>query len=852
MTAVDYEQFVAAKAVTAPAAGVTVDVDDVNPVLFPHQRDITAWAATGGRRAIFAAFGLGKTPIQMETLRLVQRSVGGPALIVCPLGVRQEFARDAEMLELDTRFIRRADEIDPTAGVIHLTNYETIRDGKLDPSLFTGISLDEASCLRSLGSKTTQQFIAACATVPYRFVATATPSPNEFTELLHYAEFLGVMDKGQALTRWFRRDSTKAGNLSLHPHKEAEFYAWLTTWAVFVQRPSDLGYSDDGYVLPELDVRWHEIEVDDPFEHVEVDSAGQGMLHRAGGIGVVTAAKEKRASLAARVELTAQLIADADPDEHFVVWHDLEDERRAIAKAIPDAVEVFGSLDLDERERRIIGFSDGETRILATKPTISGSGCNFQRHCHRAIYTGIGFNFNDFVQSIHRLHRFQQPHQVRIDLIHTDREREVKQVLQRKWRQHIELTERMSELIREHGLAADVITKGLTRAMGVERQEASGVGWVAANNDCVNEMRTMATGSVDQVVTSIPFSNQYEYSPNYADFGHTDDLDHFMEQMDFMTPELLRILKPGRVYCCHVKDRIEFGTTTGDGYSTVSPFHARILMHTLGHGFHYLGMITVATDVVTENNQSYRLSYGAMLKDGSKMGVGSPEYVLLFRKPQTDRTAGWADERVTKDAAGYSLARWQIDADAVWRSNGDRHLTPEEWAAIPSAELYKAWRRYAAAHPYDHDEHVAVGEALEQRDSWIDDDGRRRGGKLPKKFAMLAPNPPHPHIWHDVNRMHTLNAEQARRNVEQHICPLQFDIVDRLIRRYSNEGDVIFDPFGGLSTVAVRALKLGRQGRTVELNPAYWADGVRYLQAEERRASMPSLFDIAGEIAEAS
>lgn len=838
---VDYEEFVAAKAVTAKVAGIEVGPGDVHEALYLHQRDLVRWAAAGGCRAIFAAFGLGKSLMQLSLLDLIARAEGGPVLIVCPLGVRQEFARDAELLGIVTKFIRSADEIDRVTLMpqVHLTNYETIRDGKLDPNLFVAISLDEASVLRSLGSKTTRAFIDGCRDVRYRFVATATPSPNEFTELLHYAEFLGVMDKGQALTRWFKRDSTKAGHLTLHPHKEREFWLWLSSWAVFLQRPSDLGYSDDGYVLPDIEVVYHEVPIDH-LAVVDVENTGQAILMRGGQLGVVQASREKRITMDARVAETAGIIAAAGPDEHFVIWHDLEDERKAIRRAVPDAVEVYGSLDLDERERRIIDFSEGRTRILATKPTISGSGCNFQRHCHRAIYTGIGFNFNDFVQSIHRIQRFQQPHPVRVDVIYAESEREVLATLQRKWREHNDLTTRMSELIREHGLARDAIERGLTRTMGIERQEATGVGWLAANNDCVDEVQQMGDDSVDLVVTSIPFANHYEYSPSYNDFGHTDDNAHFWAQMDYLSSGLYRTVKPGRIFACHVKDRIVFGNMTGAGFSTVSPFHAEAIAHYRSHGFEYCGLIVVVTDVVSENNQSYRLSYSEMLKDGTKMGVGSPEFVLLFRKPQTDKSKGYADQPVVHDPTDYSLARWQVDAHAFWRSSGDRHLTPDEWANLPADQLYATFRRLQAEQVYDFDEHVAIGEALASKD------------QLSKRFMMLAPPSAHPDVWTDINRMRTLNGEQARRNVEQHVCPLQFDIVDRLIERFSNPDEEVFDPFGGLSTVAVRALKLGRRGRTVELNPQYWHDAVKYLEAEERRVSMPSLFDLEPPAQEAS
>jgi hypothetical protein len=267
--------------------------------------------------------------------------------------------------------------------------------------------------------------------------------------------------------------------------------------------------------------------------------------------------------------------------------------------------------------------------------------------------------------------------------------------------------------------------------------------------------------------------------------------------MDFLTPQLLRILKPGRMYCCHVKDRINFGNVTGAGVPTVSPFHAEAIFHATKHGFDYMGMVTVITDVVRENNQTYRLGYTEMCKDGTKMGVGSPEYVLLFHKPQSDRSRGYADAPVAKSKADYSLARWQVDAHAFWRSSGNRLLGAEELAAMGPAKLAKFFTDDSLRRVYDYERHVSIGEQLQARNA------------LPSTFMSLAPGSHHPDVWHDINRMRTLNGEQTNRAVEKHVCPLQFDIVDRLIERYSNAGEVVYDPFHGLGTVGVRAIKKG-------------------------------------------
>jgi hypothetical protein len=486
---------------------------------------------------------------------------------------------------------------------------------------------------------------------------------------------------------------------------------------------------------------------------------------------------------------------------------------------------------LEERERRIVGFGDGEFRVLSTKPVIAGSGCNFQRHCHREIFAGIGFKFNDFIQAIHRVQRFQQPHPVRIDIVYSEAEREVLRTLQTKWQQHEELVQNMSEIIKRYGLSHLAMQETLARSIGVQRIEVKSDLFTVANNDCVEEAKLQPEASVDLIVTSIPFANHYEYSPSYNDFGHTGDNDHFWVQMDYLTPELLRILKPGRIYACHVKDRILFGNVTGAGAPTVSPFHCEAIMHGRKHGFDYMGLITIVTDVVRENNQTYRLGWSEQCKDGTKMGVGSPEYVVLFRKPQTDRSKGYADVPVAKSKTDYTRAHWQVDAHAFWRSSGNRQITAEELAVLGPDKLASMFTKYSLQNVYDYEFHIRIGEELEAR------------GALPSTFMSLAPGSHHPDVWHDVTRMLTLNSDQSRRAGEKHVCPLQFDIVDRLIDRYSNKGERVYDPFCGLGTVPYRAILKGRTGGGSELNAGYFMDQVHYLRAAERQATMPSLFD---------
>lgn len=822
----NYQEFLERKMILDNRQGFEIDKDTIHPALFPHQRDIVHWALDGGRRAIFAAFGLGKSLMQLEIVRQVFNHKGGKTLIVAPLGVRQEFTRDAGLLGMSLRFIRWTNELDGDGH--YITNYESVRDGRLDVNEFICVTLDEASVLRSYGSKTYQEFLDLFKTVKYRFVATATPSPNRFKELIHYGGFLGILDTGQALTRFFQRDSTKANNLTLHPHHEKEFWYWVNSWAIFLQKPSDLGYSDEGYNMPELHIHYHEIPTGVNFR---TEKTGQMNMFRDASLSIKDASREKRDSIDVRIEKMLEIVGES-PEDNFIIWHDQEAERHAIKKALPTCKEVFGSLELEEREQRIIDFSNGKYQYLATKPILSGSGCNFQRHCHKAIYLGIGFKFNDFIQSYHRIHRFLQTKECHIHIIYTDTEKRVLHVLQEKWNQHNIMVQKMTEIIQKHGLSTIEMMSEITRSIGCERIEVSGKNYVAVNNDTVDETARMEENSVGLIHTSIPFANHYEYTPSYNDFGHTKDNEHFWQQMDFLTPNLHRVLQPGRIAAIHIKDRILFGNVTGFGFPTCDNMLEETSLHFQKHGFKKIGIITVVTDVVRENNQTYRLGWTEQCKDGSKMGVGCPEYIIIFRKLPSDTSRAYADEKVTKTKDDYSRSRWQIDAHAFWRSSGEILLDVDEISKMPTDKVRKVFKKYLSDGVYDYESHVKIGEALDIR------------GTLPSTFMLLDPPSQHDMVWHDVVRMRTLNGNQQKKGLNNHICPLQIDIVDRIITRYSNEGDVVYDPFGGIGTVPYRAILKKRFGRSCELNPGYFADSLTYLNQADRHVVAPTLFDL--------
>lgn len=830
-----YIEFLKNKIILAENYGFEISTDNLPEIMLPHQKDIVKWSIEGGRRAVFASFGLGKTVMQLAIAQQIIKKTGQPFLIGLPLGVIGEFKRDNELLgsKIEIEYITDTDTIENFEPKIYLTNYERIRKGDIDASKFGGVSFDEASVLRNLKTETTNYVLEHFGKVPYRFVFTATPTPNNYIEILNYAQFLGVIDRGHALTQFFKRDPKKAGNLKINDTQRDEFWKWVSSWAVFINKPSDLGYSDEGYDLPKMHI--HEIEV----EH----RTGKPILNKDGDLvffkdvtkSLNDTAREKSESVELRVNKAFEIIENEFPHSNVILWHHRKAERMAIEKRCSDDIvlkSVYGSQSNELKEKLLIDYSDGKYQILSTKPQIAGSGCNFQHHCNRAIFVGIDYKFNDFIQAVHRIYRFKQSKEVHIYIIHTQNEREVLKELKAKWKRHVELQTEMINLVRNYGLNNNKLSSDMKRKIFKDTRTHTVGNATVYNGDCTMELDKIENNSTGLIVTSIPFGNHYEYSNNYNDFGHNPTNEGFFKQMDYLVPKLLDKLIPGRICAVHVKDRIRYGYQKGISYTSIDDFSGETVRSFTKHGFHLIGKITVPTDVVQENNQTYRLTWGELVKDSTKMGCGLPEYILLFRKSPSDDKNAYADLPVNKSKEEYTLARWQLDAHAIWQSNGNRFLTLEQAETMNPKTIYAWWKEYCRVVPYDYQLHIEASETLD------------KAGKLSKKMMSLMNRPNGPDVMNDVNRLKTLNANQKNRKKEKHICPLQLDIIERLIFQYSNPGEIVGDPFGGLFSTPYVALKMDRKAWAVELNPDYYDDGLYYLKSIEYQLNVPTLFDM--------
>lgn len=839
---ITYEEFLTSKIKVAEKTGIKVSADELHPSTKPHQKDTIIWALELGRALLALECGLGKSHIQIEILRLLKKHVGGKAIIVTELGVTQEFC-DAEIgegarLGVECRYITSMDEA-TNENVIFITNYERIRNGDIDLRAFDFVSLDEGSYLKNMASETTNSLQLQLAGVKFKFIATATPSPNETLELINYSHVLGVTDRGQILTRFFQRNSTKAGELTLHPQHADDFWLWVSSWALFITQPSDLGHSNEGYALPEMRVHWHEVKMQHAVDGGK-DRDGQSKMFRVSSSSLQDAAKIKRESMQVRIEKAMDILfgLESDNNTHAILWHSLEDERKLLnirMKGHPSYGDIYGSQDWSVREKRVIAFSKGQLQLLATKPEISGVGCNFQKHCHVAIFVGIDYSFEIFYQALRRIWRFGQTLPCDIHIIYVPEEYEIVNALKEKWQLHNEQREKMREIVLQYGLNHSKYIEEKRRTFKQDRKVWQGEHYTLVNNDCVPEIAGLQDNSVDMILTSIPFGNHYEYTDKYNDFGHNVSNAEFFKQMDFLVPHLLRVLKPGRIAALHTKNRIHYGSVTGKGFSTFHRFTHAVCDCMERNGFDTLGFHYIPTDVVAENNQTYRLGYSEMKKDATKMGSGISEEIWLFRKAPTSNADAYADEPVTKDNDDYTLSHWQLDADSFWRSSGNRLLQPHELKAWGLDKIQAWWKKFNSEIIYDYDAHAQL---LQQLDAHK---------KLSRTFTTLPLRSYTEYVWNDLNRMHGLNMEQSRRKQQNHICPMPFDQVNRLIDLYTKPGELILEPFAGLGTTGVCAIKKGRRAYLCELNDVYAKCAAQYLKEAEMKAKLPTLFDLLTE-----
>jgi hypothetical protein len=432
-----YEAFVNAKLTSVPPTGITT-TPKLHASLFPFQVDLVTWALRRGRAALFADTGLGKTRQELEWARCVAEHTGGRVLIMAPLAVGAQTVREAERIGIAAKQVRYAGDLDGAPSVV-VTNYDRIHH--FDAAAFTGVVCDESSVIKNSDSKTFETLTRMFAATPFRLCATATPSPNDYTELGTHAEFLGICTREEMLAEYFCHDGGETQVWRLKGHARASFWRWVAGWAALIRKPSDFGYSDDGYNLPPLVMQQHTIPAD------PAQAKAQGLLFAEPARTLTERRSARKASLTQRVQRCAEVVL-AEPNEAWVIWCELNAEADALADALTGAVEIRGSDDAILKEQRLIAFANGEFRVLISKPKIAGFGLNWQ-HAARMAFVGVKDSYESTYQAIRRCWRFGQTRPVHVHVFSSEIEGEVVKNLERKERDAFAMSEALSAETRE-------------------------------------------------------------------------------------------------------------------------------------------------------------------------------------------------------------------------------------------------------------------------------------------------------------------------------------------------------------------------------------------------------------------
>jgi len=395
----EYEKFLLNKKVEDVPTGITGDID-INDMLFDFQRDIVKWALRRGRACIFSDCGTGKTPMQLEWAKHITEHTGGDVLIVAPLAVSAQTIREGD------KFGIKVNKADQKKDGISITNYEQLH--KFSRSDFAGIVIDESSILKSFTGKFRNHLINEWGQLEYKLACTATPAPNDYMELGSHSEFTGIMRSSEMLASFFINDPANVGKYRVKGHANSPFWKWMSSWAVMIRKPSDLGYDDGAFKLPKLDI------ID-----IITDSTQPpgGMLFSLDAHTMLERKRARKASIVARVEEVARIANSTT--EPFLVWCDLNSESAMLTKAINGAVEVKGADKPEQKEKNLLGFSNGDFRVLVSKPSIAGWGMNYQ-HCHNMAFTGLSDSYEQFYQAVRRCWRFGQTECVKCYVV-TDR-----------------------------------------------------------------------------------------------------------------------------------------------------------------------------------------------------------------------------------------------------------------------------------------------------------------------------------------------------------------------------------------------------------------------------------------------
>lgn len=632
----DYENFIKNKKIKAMSYGKDINLGDINPKLFPFQKDVVRWSVKKGRAAVFLDTGLGKTFVQLEWARLLDVKT----LIIAPLSVARQTVREAKKIDLEVIYVRSQFEITEVYkhNKLFITNYEMV--GNFDTLYFDAVILDESSILKSLDGVTRRKLITMFQDTPYRLACTATPAPNDIVELGNHSEFLGVMKNNDMQSNYFihankvtemeigdgrtikkKQSATKGQEWRLRNYAKDKFYEWLSSWAISIRKPSDLGYADDGYILPNLSIQ--------PL-FVDVDYKPDDQLFFTGLHGISDRNKVRKATLDDRVKIASDLVNNSN--EQWLVWCGLTAEGDALEKSIKDASQIQGSDKIEYKIETTEAFQDKKIRVLITKNKISGFGMNFQQ-CHNMIFVGLGDSWEAYYQCIRRCYRFGQKKPVNVYIVLSEVEREIFDNVMNKEKQAKHMQQELINHVRDYEKKELDMTAEEKEVKKYTTKLTEGNLFKAYLGDSCEVLKELEDNSIDLSVYSPPFADLYTYSASERDLGNSKNWDEFFEHYNFIIRELLRVTKSGRITCVHTADIPAMAMK--DGYIGMKDFPGAVIKAYESEGWVFAGRAIVGKNPQAQaiRTHSKALLFVQLKKDSSASRPAILDQVLIFNKP---------------------------------------------------------------------------------------------------------------------------------------------------------------------------------------------------------------------------
>lgn len=630
----NYTEFLEKKKKTISESGFDVAENDINPALFIFQRFIVIRALKAGKYAVFADCGLGKTLMQLEWAYQVYKYTNQPVLILAPLAVVGQTVMEGEKFGYS---IDQWPYSDYTDTQIMVANYEQLDN--IDCSLFAGIALDESSILKNFEGATKEKILELFTNTPYKSAWTATPSPNDPMELGNHSEFLNVMPRNEMLSMYFVHDGGDTAKWRLKGHCQSLFWEWVSSWAIMLTKPADIGFPADGYDLPDLN--YLEKQIATPKRH-------NGQLFNNVAVSATDFNGELRVTKIARLSEVVEIVNNSS--ETFIVWIKQNEEGEYLKSLISDAIEVKGSDSPEYKKEKLLGFAKNEFRVLITKTKIGAMGLNYQ-NCHNQIFASLDFGFEALYQGVRRSYRFGQKEAVNIWLITTDTMQNVIQSIYQKQKQFNQMQEQMRLAINKN------LNKEKKIRMERKYKEYRADNAILQLGDCVQLVKQIPNESIGFSIFSPPFAELYTYSDELEDMGNSKNYEEFLTAFRFLVKDLYRIMWSGRNVAVHCMDLpIQKGK---EGYIGLRDFSGLLLQAFIEEGFIYHSRVTIWKDPVVEMQRTKALGllHKQVKKDAAMSRVGIPDYLVVFRKPGEHKHPVKCD---------IPVDLWQKYASPVW------------------------------------------------------------------------------------------------------------------------------------------------------------------------------------------